>query len=72
MKERKPLSYLTALLTLCLLTTAVSGCVVAPPDGGVRYRTGVTVREGYYDRDHHRWYHDNRWVNCDRRDVHCR
>jgi len=27
--------------------------------------------EGYYDRDHHRWYHENAWVMCDDRDPHC-
>lgn len=27
--------------------------------------------EGYYDREHHRWYHENAWVVCDDRDSHC-
>jgi hypothetical protein len=27
--------------------------------------------EGYYDREHHRWYHENAWVVCDDRDPHC-
>jgi hypothetical protein len=38
------------------------GCVVEP-------------REGYYDRDHHRWYHEHEWRECrerDDRDEHCR
>jgi len=29
-------------------------------------------REGYYDRDHHRYYHENAWHNCGERDEHCR
>jgi hypothetical protein len=36
-----------------------SGCVVEP-------------REGYYDRDHHRWYHENAWHACVEHDEHCR
>lgn len=46
----------------CLLALAVmfvSGCVVAP-------------REGYYDRPHHRWYHNHAWVVCADNDEHCR
>jgi hypothetical protein len=36
------------------------GCVVAEP------------REGYWDRDHHRWYHEHAWHECGAEDVHCR
>jgi len=34
----------------------------------------VPPHEGYYDRPHHRWYHDHAWHDCgDRdRDDHCR
>jgi hypothetical protein len=45
---------------LGLMTMFVTGCVLAPP------------REGYYDRDHHRWYHDHAWVACGPADEHCR
>jgi hypothetical protein len=37
----------------------MSGCVVAEP------------REGYYDRDHHRWYHEHTWRDCHEHDEHC-
>ncbi len=37
----------------------VMGCVAAP-------------REGYYDGDHHRYYHENAWHECGDRDEHCR
>jgi hypothetical protein len=37
----------------------VLGCVVAP-------------REGYYDRDHHRYYHENAWHECGDHDQFCR
>lgn len=57
MKTFKPL----AMLALLMLgaATFVSGCVVATP------------REGYYDRDHHRWYHEHAWHDCVERDEHC-
>jgi hypothetical protein len=45
------------LLGLAVLT---AGCVVAGPN------------EGYYDRDHHRYYHEHVWVACGDRDDHCR
>jgi len=49
-------------------TFMLSGCVVD--------REHVVEREhqpteGYYDREHHRWYHENAWVMCDDRDPHC-
>jgi hypothetical protein len=37
----------------------VMGCVVTP-------------NEGYYDRDHHRYYHERTWHDCGERDEHCR
>jgi hypothetical protein len=54
--------------TSCLISAAalLAGCVIAP-------------RDGYYDRDHHRYYQDHRWHDCrdrddrgDRDDPHCR
>ena len=42
------------------LIAAASACVVAVP------------REGYYDRDHHRYYHERVWVDCGEHDDHCR
>ena len=29
-------------------------------------------REGAYDRDHHRWYHEHGWRDCGEHDDHCR
>ena len=45
------------------LLAFTSGCIVAPRDG---------YREGYYDRDHHRWWHEGGWRDCGERDEHCR
>ena len=48
-------------ITLFLLfgmSLLASGCVVEP-------------REGYYDREHHRWYHEHVWRDCVDRDAHC-
>jgi hypothetical protein len=47
-----------AALLLLGLVMMVSGCVVEP-------------REGYWDRDHHRYYHSHGWVECGDRDDHC-
>ena len=41
------------------LAALSAGCVVAPA-------------EGYYDRDHHRYWHEHVWVTCRDGDVHCR
>jgi hypothetical protein len=48
------------MLGLISLSTA---CVVAGPAGG--------YHEGYYDRDHNRYYHENGWRDCGERDEHC-
>jgi hypothetical protein len=31
----------------------------------------VEPTEGYYDRDHHRWYHEHAWHECGAGDPHC-
>jgi hypothetical protein len=41
------------------LIMASSSCVVEP-------------RNGYYDRDHHRYYHEHVWIDCTEHDEHCR
>lgn len=53
----KPLA--RALLLSLGLMLVVSGCVVEPP-------------EGFYDRDHHRWWHEHAWRECGDHDGHCR
>jgi hypothetical protein len=50
------------------LLVASSGCVVATPDRGHH----ENYREGYYDRDHHRYWHERGWHDCVERDEHCR
>ncbi|HEV2701038.1 MAG TPA: hypothetical protein VGV09_05380 [Steroidobacteraceae bacterium] len=42
------------------LAVLMAGCVVATPS------------EGYYDRGHHRYWHEHVWVACGDRDDHCR
>lgn len=42
------------------LIALASACVVAEP------------REGYYDHDHHRYYHQHAWHECAERDRYCR
>ena len=57
MKNAIRLAIGTLFLSIAAFT---AGCVVAPPN------------EGYYDRDHHRYYHEHVWVSCGRDDDHCR
>jgi hypothetical protein len=42
------------------LIALASACVVAEP------------REGYYDRDHHRYYQEHVWHECGDREDRCR
>jgi hypothetical protein len=67
----------TALMAPVILAPLflLSGCIVhtrtvepAPPAVAVAVPEPV---EGYYDTEHHRWYHEHRWVECDDRDPHC-
>ncbi len=65
---------LTSLLLTVLSLT--SGCFVRSTDhehdrvaDHDRYAEGY--REGYYDREHHRWWHDNAWRDCVEHDEHC-
>jgi hypothetical protein len=44
---------------LLALIGFVLGCVVTPV-------------EGYYDRDHHRYYHERSWHECHEHDEFCR
>ncbi|HUN76960.1 MAG TPA: hypothetical protein VMU40_20795 [Steroidobacteraceae bacterium] len=49
-------------LSSCLfavMSMFLSGCVVG-------------YRDGYYDREHHRYWHDHAWVGCVDADPHCR
>ncbi len=57
-------------VALALLLFA-SACVVAPREG---YREGErdNPREGYYDRDHHRYYHQHGWHECTDGGEYCR
>ena len=42
------------------LAALASGCIVAEP------------REGYYEREHHRYYHEHSWHECHEHDGFCR
>lgn len=55
------------------LMLSLSGCVVhdreVVHEPGDSYSQGY--KEGYYDREHHRWWHENAWHDCVESDVHC-
>ena len=57
------------IVSLLILTPTfmLSGCVIREHDT-VRETPPV---EGYYDHEHHRYYHEHAWVTCDDRDPHC-
>jgi hypothetical protein len=57
MMNSKPVFRGSLLLGLIALASA---CVIETP------------REGYYDRDHHRYYHERGWHECVEHDAHCR
>jgi len=54
------------LLALMTLTTACGR------DTGPRHEGHEEYREGYYDGEHQRWYHDHAWHDCAQNDEHCR
>jgi hypothetical protein len=60
MLNAKPIVKGSVLFGLIMVASA---CVIAPREG---------YREGYYDNDHHRYYHEHRWHECVERDEHCR
>lgn len=57
MKKLETIAKGSFLLGLLMFTSA---CVVATP------------REGAYDRDHHRYYHEREWHECGEHDNYCR
>lgn len=42
------------------LLALLAACIVAEP------------RDGYYDRDHHRYYREHAWHECGEHDAYCR
>jgi len=68
-----PLAMLVACVTLSL-----SGCVVhekevvpVPDKASTAAAYNQGYKEGYYDREHHRWWHDQAWHDCVENDIHC-
>jgi hypothetical protein len=57
--EMKDLIRIAQSGTVLALLMASSACVVEP-------------RNDYYDRDHHRYYHEHVWHDCGEQDEHCR
>ena len=58
-------------VVLAALVMGLSGCVVhdreVVHDGG--YAQGY--KEGYYDREHNRYWHEQAWHDCVEHDEHC-
>lgn len=52
------------------LVALLASCVWVPRDHGGGYHD--QYQEGYYDRDHNRYYHDHAWHPCQGGDdPHC-
>jgi hypothetical protein len=64
MKRSTWLAAGTFLLLGVMMSAA--GCVVR---GGPGYET---YHEGYWDREHNRYWHENGWHDCGGGDPHCR
>lgn len=60
---------LGSLILGCLSLLSVSACVVRTEHDRGGYNEGY--REGYYDREHHRWWHEHAWHECVEHDEHC-
>lgn len=71
MKPSHRFSVSSTLLLACLFMS-LSGCVVRDHEveHGGSYERGY--QEGYYDREHHRYWHDQAWHECIEGDAHCR
>lgn len=68
-------SRLTAAVSFAAIGAlmALSGCVVHDREvvhDNAGYQRGYD--EGYYDREHHRYWHDRAWRDCVENDEHCR
>jgi hypothetical protein len=51
---------------------AQSGIVLALLMASIGCVGVVEPRNGHYDRDHHRYYHEHVWHDCADQDEHCR
>jgi hypothetical protein len=61
MEDKKRTTARNGVLLGLLAFTVLSGCVVTERHD-----------EGYWDREHSRYWHDHAWVACDHEDMHCR
>ena len=51
------------------LVALSSGCVIHERGGAEAREEGY--REGYYDREHNRYYHEHSWHECMEHDPYC-
>jgi hypothetical protein len=66
--EEHTVSILRFALSSLLVTliTLTSGCIVERDRGDHE-----AYQEGYYDHEHHRWWHEHKWHECIEHDEHC-
>ena len=54
------------------LVALSSGCVIHEHDRSDAAAHEEGYREGYFDREHNRYYHENAWHDCVVNDPYCR
>lgn len=79
MKGSSRFSALGALVSVALMV-CLSGCVIHDRETVRTVHDGSTVhdsnyaqgyQEGYYDREHNRYWHEKAWHDCIEHDEHC-
>jgi hypothetical protein len=69
MRVFNALVLIPASLLLCLSGCVVHDREVVHPGPNGSYEQGY--QEGYYDREHHRYWHEKAWHDCVENDIHC-
>jgi hypothetical protein len=54
-----------------LIAMSIGGCHRGPPHGAAPPAAGEP-REGFWDRENNRWWHEHSWHACDAHEPHCR
>ena len=70
-----PMRRLAAVILPGLIGMSLAGCYqvsAPPPPPGGPPPAAAEPREGFWDRDHNRWFHEHTWHQCDDHDPHCR
>lgn len=70
MKNSSRFYSLGALVSAALMV-CLSGCVIHDRETVHDGNYAQGYQEGYYDREHHRYWHEKAWHDCVEHDEHC-